>query len=452
MLKRYQSFFGGLTRLTDALFIGGVWLLSYWARFELPIIEVTKGFPSFVTYASLTPLIMILWLSVFSSLGVYRPPKILRRTHEAFLVLRAHGVALLFFIALTYLFSEYKYSRAVMLFFGTGGALALVFSHLTLRNFMRGLRKSGRGVRRLVSIGSSPALSVVLERLRRYPELGIKVVSELTAADVQKLKTLIDRKEVDEVLVSLKQDESAVLNSILNLIGDEVISVQIIPDVYGFVTLGCSVEEFEGVPMIQLNDSPLNTWGRLLKRIVDFTLSLFALIILLPVFTVVGVLVKLTSRGPMFYFQERMGLDGNTFKMIKFRTMKVDAEKATGAVWAKQDDDRKTLVGAVLRKTSLDEIPQFWNVLMGEMSLVGPRPERPVFVTQFKNEIPHYMLRHKVKAGITGWAQVNGWRGNTSLSKRIEYDLYYIKHWSITFDLKILILTVFKGFIHRNAY
>jgi exopolysaccharide biosynthesis polyprenyl glycosylphosphotransferase len=212
------------------------------------------------------------------------------------------------------------------------------------------------------------------------------------------------------------------------------------------------VEEIEGLPMVRLNDSPLGGWMAIGKRLMDIGLSAVALTLLSPVYLVLSIAVRLTSRGPIFYGQERMGLDGRTFKMWKFRSMKVDAEKETGAVWAKAGDDRRTPIGALLRSTSLDEIPQFWNVFTGDMSLVGPRPERPVFVHQFKREIPHYMLRHKVKAGITGWAQVNGWRGDTSLEKRIECDLYYIRNWSFILDMKILFLTIWKGFVNKNAY
>jgi exopolysaccharide biosynthesis polyprenyl glycosylphosphotransferase len=196
----------------------------------------------------------------------------------------------------------------------------------------------------------------------------------------------------------------------------------------------------------------LNGWGGYAKRLTDIVVSAIALIILAPVLFVIALAVRLTSKGPIFYGQERMGLDGRTFKMLKFRSMRQDAESSTGAVWAQPGDDRRTPIGAFLRATSLDELPQFWNVLRGDMSLVGPRPERPVFVHQFRKDIPHYMLRHKVKAGITGWAQVNGWRGNTSLDRRIECDLYYIRNWSYGMDWKILFLTLWKGFVNKNAY
>jgi exopolysaccharide biosynthesis polyprenyl glycosylphosphotransferase len=208
----------------------------------------------------------------------------------------------------------------------------------------------------------------------------------------------------------------------------------------------------EGIPIVTVVQSPLEGWNRVLKRSLDLLGALAALLIFGPLMLLVALLVCLTSPGPILYRQERMGLDGHLFYALKFRSMRVDAEQSSGAIWTKQDDDRVTPLGRWLRRLSFDELPQFFNVLWGEMSLVGPRPERPVFIDQFKTKIPGYMLRQKVKSGITGWAQINGWRGNTSLEKRIECDLYYIENWSIWLDLKILALTPFKGFIHQNAY
>lgn len=217
------------------------------------------------------------------------------------------------------------------------------------------------------------------------------------------------------------------------------------------MTLRGGVEEFDGLPLISLQESPHYGWNLVGKRSLDIALSTVALLITGPLLLLVAAIIKLTSSGPVLYRQERMGLDGRTFQMLKFRSMRNDAEDDTGPVWAARDDERRTGIGALLRRTSLDELPQLVNVLKGEMSLVGPRPERPVFIEEFRKRIPRYMLRHKVKAGITGWAQVNGWRGDTSIEKRIECDLFYIENWSLFFDLRILWLSFWKGFIHRNA-
>ena len=466
MLKRYHHIVGGVFRIVDACVIGAAWLLSYWLRFYVPLIEVTKGFPDFNQYAALTPLLMILWMVTFSSLKVYQSRRMLRRTHEVHLLLRAHGVAILFFIALTYLFSEYKYSRAVMLYFGVIGGIGLVFFRLLLRNSLREVRRKGYNLRHLIAVGEGKALVTLIARIDKFPELGLRVIGIATheGSEAQSIAgkpvighfaeigKLVHEHHADKVVIALARQQYGELDRVLEALKDETVDVQIIPDIHEYVTLGCQIEDFDGIPIVNLNDSPLDGWGAVAKRVTDFVCSGIALLFLSPVLLFIGAAVKLTSKGPIFYSQERMGLDGRTFKMYKFRSMRVDADSSTGAVWAQAGDDRRTPIGALLRSSSLDELPQFWNVFSGDMSLVGPRPERPVFVHQFRKDIAHYMLRHKVKAGITGWAQVNGWRGNTSLSRRIECDLYYIRNWSYFFDWKILLLTLWKGFINRNAY
>jgi len=232
----------------------------------------------------------------------------------------------------------------------------------------------------------------------------------------------------------------------------EMIDVKVVPDLLQVIALRARLEDLDGIPVINVNDVPLQGFNSVVKRAIDMAISSAALLVLAIPFCIIAALVKLTSRGPVFYRQERMGLDGKPFMIHKFRSMHEDAERESGPVFASHDDPRRTPIGRLLRRTNVDELPQFWNVLKAEMSIVGPRPERPLFVKQFKDKIPQYMLRHKVKAGITGWAQVNGWRGNTSIEKRIEYDLYYIENWSVRLDLKIMWLTVLKGFFHKHAY
>tara|TARA_Y100000590_G_scaffold382926_2_gene453245 strand:+ start:3110 stop:4225 length:1116 start_codon:yes stop_codon:yes gene_type:complete len=371
---------------------------------------------------------------------------------------------MLLFIALTYLFSEYKYSRGVMLYFGVLGGLGLIVFRLTLRNLLRSIRKKGRNLRYTLLIGSGSALKTVAARFQKFPEMGYRIKGILTntteetnfeipiLGSFHDLEKILSEHSIDQLIIGLRKDEQQHLEPILKQIQDETVEIRLIPDVHEYVTIGCEVEDFEGFPIVNLNDSPLEGWGTIFKRLTDIFVSAITLLILFPLFLVIGILIKIFSPGPIFYRQIRMGLDGKNFGMLKFRSMRVDAEAQSGAVWAVKNDPRRTKLGEFLRKTSLDELPQFWNVLKGEMSLVGPRPERPVFVEQFKKEIPHYMLRHKVKAGITGWAQVNGWRGNTSLERRIECDLYYIRNWSYLLDWRILFLTLWKGFINKNAY
>jgi Undecaprenyl-phosphate glucose phosphotransferase len=466
MLKRYQHTVGYIFRLVDALVVVGAWLASYWVRFIIAPIAVTKGFPEFTAYAALAPLIAVLWMGVLTFMRVYESRRMLTRVHEIQVILNAHGMALLLFVSLTYFSEEYRYSRLVMLYFAIIGGLALVAFRMILRNTLCALRARGFNLRHVLAVGEGPTLESMLLRLEMFPELGLRVHGVAThdgsrgraicgkpvLGSFDDISELIRSTKVDEVLIALPPSQSQDLDRLLDLLKDETLDVRMVPDVHRYITLGCEIDDLDGVPIVRINDSPLIGWGALSKRITDIALSAAGLLVLSPLLLSIAALVRLSSRGPVLYVQERMGLDGRSFHMLKFRSMRADAESKTGAVWAQATDERRTAIGTFLRKTSLDELPQLWNVLRGDMSLVGPRPERPVFVSRFRKEIPHYMLRHKVRAGITGWAQINGWRGNTSLDRRVECDLFYIRNWSYTLDLKILMLTLWKGFVHKNAY
>jgi Undecaprenyl-phosphate glucose phosphotransferase len=252
--------------------------------------------------------------------------------------------------------------------------------------------------------------------------------------------------------MALPAEEHVRMLQLLEVVGREMIDVKVVPDLLQVIALKARLEDLDGIPIININDVPLQGFNSFIKRALDVGISATALSLLAIPFAIVAMIIRRTSSGPILYRQERMGLDGKRFIIYKFRSMYQDAERDTGPVWAREDDPRCTPIGRLLRRTNVDELPQLWNVLRGDMSLVGPRPERPFFVDQFKQRIPQYMLRHKVRAGLTGWAQVNGWRGNTSIEKRIEYDLYYIENWSVSLDLKIMWLTVLKGFFQRHAY
>jgi Undecaprenyl-phosphate glucose phosphotransferase len=264
---------------------------------------------------------------------------------------------------------------------------------------------------------------------------------------------IAQREKVDHLYVALPLEEHAKMMKVIEEASRECVDVKIVPDLLQFVALRARLEDLDGVPIINLNDVPLQGLNAVVKRLIDMAISAVALAILAIPFGIIALAIRLTSPGPIFYRQTRMGLDGRAFTVLKFRSMYHDAEAETGPIWARDQDPRCTPLGRVLRRFDIDELPQVLNVLKGEMSLVGPRPERPFFVEQFKQRFPQYMLRHKVKSGITGWAQVNGWRGNTSIEKRIEYDLYYIENWSVSLDLKIMWLTIVKGlFRQRPAY
>jgi Undecaprenyl-phosphate glucose phosphotransferase len=471
MLKRYQCTFGHALLLLDAAAMVLAWCAAYWLRFFLPLrvpafLEVTKGFPRFSSYAALFPLVAGVWMSVLLWMRAYDARSLIGRGIQVVSVLRAHAVALLLFITATYFLGEGHYSRLVIVYFGVLGAGAMVATRLAARSVIGALCARGYYLRNVLAVGEGLTLATLIERVERLPELGLRVIGVVTApesawstlagrpvlGDYAGLSSVLRAHKVDEVLIALPPAQSRVLDTVLEQLTDETLDVRIVPDVAQHVTLGCEVEEFAGLPIVRLNDSPVIGWGALAKRMTDILASAVALVLLSPLLLLIAAIVKLTSPGPILYVQERMGLDGRSFRMLKFRSMRVDAEQQSGAVWAQAGDARRTRFGTFLRQTSLDELPQLWNVLCGDMSLVGPRPERPVFVNKFRTEIPHYMLRHKVRAGITGWAQVNGWRGNTSLNRRIECDLFYIRNWSYALDLKILTMTLWKGFIDKNAY
>ena len=314
-------------------------------------------------------------------------------------------------------------------------------------------------------VGDGLQADFLIERLKELKPIGIHLSGSISLAEqssenpgskflgsLEQLPQIIQQQHIDQVFISLSLKEQHRLEELKDLLSEQWVDVRIVPDLGSFRTLHTDVESFAGMPLVTLVQSPMTGWNQVLKRVLDLAGAILALILFSPLMLLIAFLVKITSPGPILYRQQRMGLDGKTFFTLKFRSMRQDAEKQTGAVWATENDTRRTTLGVYLRRFNLDELPQLFNVLNGEMSLVGPRPERPVLIEEFKSKIPNYMLRHKVKAGITGWAQINGWRGNTSLEKRIEHDLYYIERWSVWLDLKILLLTVFKGFVDPNAY
>jgi Undecaprenyl-phosphate glucose phosphotransferase len=335
-----------------------------------------------------------------------------------------------------------------------------------IRKYLETIWAAGVGVRRALIVGAGEAGHALADKLLDHPATGLKPIGFAdddpkkrldgyrglhvlgTTADV---RPLIASHQIDTVFLALPVEAYRTMLAILKEVGNEMVDLRVVPDLFQYVTFKAGIEDFDGLPVINLTQNPLEGWNSLVKRSMDIALSAIGLAVMALVLPLVALAIWLEDRGPIFYAQERMGLDGRLFRMLKFRSMRPDAEEETGATWAKENDPRRTRVGVFLRKTSVDELPQLINVFVGDMSLVGPRPERPEFVREFKERFPQYMLRHRVRAGITGWAQVHGWRGNTSLSKRIEYDLYYIENWTLGLDVKILWLTLRFGF-HRNAY
>jgi exopolysaccharide biosynthesis polyprenyl glycosylphosphotransferase len=409
--------------------------------------------------------ILLVWGVAFHAFDLYRPQRLGSHLSEWIDVAKASTLGVLVLVAIMSLvFRSYDYSRVVIGLFWIASIVAVSFSRAVFREALRFARRRGYNQRHAVVVGQGEPASEVLRMLRRRPDLGIRVVgvlsdkheardgSERWLGGLEDIRTVLTTRAIDLVFIALPHEDYPRLTSVLNEIGDEPVAIHLVPDVFGLTSLRGGVEEFEAIPFIHLRESPLYGWSRVLKRAMDLGLGSLALVVGAPVMLLIAAALAATTGRPVLYRQERMGLDGRRFSMLKFRTMHRDAEVATGPVWAVANDPRRTSFGAVLRRWNLDELPQLFHVLRGDMSLVGPRPERPSFVEAFRQRVPGYMLRHKMKAGITGWAQVNGWRGDTSIEKRIEYDLYYIERWSLAFDLKILLLTLWNGFRGRNAY
>jgi Undecaprenyl-phosphate glucose phosphotransferase len=462
VLKAHSKLFEHLTLACDLVLIAACWVVAYVARFY--VISPPADTPPFRDYALQLVPILLVWGFSFRAFDLYRPHRLGSRFAEWRDVAKASTLGALVLVAImTFAFRRQEYSRLVILLFWAESIVAVSFWRAVFRELMRVARRRGYNQRYAIVVGGGEPAAEVLRVLRRRPDVGIRVLgmlsdkAEVPAPDVRWLgglddvRAALDRHPVDIVFIALPHGDYARLNAVLAGIGDDPVAIHLVPDVFGLVSLRGGVEEFETVPFIHLRESPLYGWNLVLKRAFDLAAGALALGLAAPAMVAIAAALKLASPGPVFYRQERMGLDGRRFRMLKFRTMRVDAETETGPVWARPDDPRRTWLGGFLRRWSLDELPQLWNVLRGEMSLVGPRPERPAFVEEFRRRVPGYMLRHKVKAGITGWAQVNGWRGNTSIEKRIEYDLYYIERWSLGFDVKILLQTVWYGFKNRNA-
>jgi len=464
VFNRFQRFYTSIKVAADVVMLSVAFVLAYATRFSGPI-PVFYGLPTLEdTVVSLVTVLLVFPLT-YRQAQLYTTNR--ARTHigEVFEVFKATITATLIVVALTY-FTRERYSRLTLAFFSGYAFLGVSLVRLVLREVLNEVRRRGYNLKSILVIGAGDLGQRVVETVEGHKELGFRVVGMLTLrpekvgqqvlgvpvlAHVNDLDAVLLKHPVDQVILALPLEDQAAVKPLMEQLALHTVDVKVVPDLYQYITLYGGMEEFGGLPIISLQGDPMTGWNMVAKRAFDILFALVAIVVSAPVMLGVALAVKLTSRGPLLYHQERMGLDGRTFHILKFRTMRVDAE-ATGAMMASKEDPRRTPIGTFLRKYSLDELPQFFNVLLGDMSLVGPRPERPVFIEEFKKQIPRYHLRHKVKAGITGWAQINGLRGQTSIQKRIEYDLYYIENWSLLMDLKILVRTALGGFLSKNAY
>ena len=441
-------------------------LAAYVIRFET-VWPIPLGPQPLGNYASLLPVIVVLWPVVFYFHRLYQLRRDRSSIDEALAIVMAASLATLLLVGLLSFWRAWSFNRALLVLFLGLDVLLVSLGRFAIWRYLEKVWAAGVGVRRALIVGAGDTGRALADKLLDHPATGLKPVGFAdddaarrgetyrglavlgTTADVRRL---LAAHEADTIFLALPVDAYRTMLGILKDVGNEMVDIRFVPDLFQFVTFKAGVEDFDGLPVINLTQRPLEGWNSLVKRTMDIVLSAGGLVVLAILLPFVALAIWLEDRGPIFYTQERMGLDGRLFRILKFRSMRVGAEDATGAVWAKEGDSRRTRVGAFLRSTSLDEVPQLVNILMGDMSLVGPRPERPEFVREFKEKFPQYMLRHRVRAGLTGWAQVHGWRGNTSLSKRIEYDLYYIENWSLALDLQILWRTATRSFRDENAY
>lgn len=465
--------------LSDALLAICAFIVAYAFRFHSGLIPITKGLPPLTQYLNVVPFIAVLVPVGFHLQGLYRLRRGRSRVDDFFAVFVGSILAVVFGIVATLYVQTYfatdeaknagtfEVSQLVWATF-LGLNVVLTFASRELvREVLERRWRAGIGLKRILIAGSGELGRLIADKILEHRELGYQIVGfvdDRAAGDhlgyrglpllgtLDEAAEIASREVIDHLYVALPPEQHLKMIALLQSTSREMVDVKVVPDLLQVIALRARLEDLDGVPVINVNDVPLQGFNAVLKRVIDVVMSSIALAVLALPLALVALIVKVSSRGPVFYRQERMGLDGKPFSIIKFRSMLDNAERGTGPVWAIEDDPRVTPLGRFLRRSNIDELPQLWNVLRGDMSIVGPRPERPHFVAQFKHKVPQYMLRHKVKAGLTGWAQVNGWRGNTPLDKRIEYDLYYIENWSVRLDLKIIWLTLIRGFFHKHAY
>ncbi len=467
MIKDNQRVFNRLFVLIDILIIIGSMPVAYFIKFKILSPEAVSRLP-FSSYMPLLGLAVPVYMLIYFICGVYDPKRTSRIKVECANLIKANifgiGAAI---IAIYIIFKEINYSRSVLFLFACCNFFVGMCFRVVLRKTLRFFRKRGYNQKHILLIGYSKAAESFIERIVGNPQWGYAIYGILddtkqkgyTYRGVEVIGTLDDlnpilgANELVEVAITLSLDDYDKLEAVVKACEKQGVHTQFVPDYAKLIPSRAYTEDLFGLPLINIRYVPLSNGGNaFIKRVADIIGSLIGIIVTSPIMLISAVLVKLSSPGPIIFKQERVGLHNKPFNMYKFRSMRLQTDEEEKAGWTTKGDPRVTKVGSFLRKTSIDELPQLFNILVGNMSLVGPRPERPQFVEKFKEEIPRYMIKHQVRPGLTGWAQVNGLRGDTSIEKRIEYDIYYIENWSILFDVKIVFLTFFTGFINKNAY
>ncbi len=471
MIKDNQKIFNRLHVLLDALVIiltyAAAWFLKFRSGIEPFYTGADVGALSGRTYFSALYLIVPGYLFLYYLFNMYTAKRASSIKREIYNIIRANTVGFVLFIGVLFVIHLDDFSRTMIFYFYLLNIFVDAAFRLAIHKWLRVLRKKGYNVKYILLVGYSRAAELYIDRICQNPQWGYVVRGILddkiprgteyrgikVIGQIDNLFYILPQNKLDEIAVTLALEDYGRLEDIVSLCEKSGVHTKFIPDYNSVIPSKPYTEDLNGLPVINIRHVPLtNTLNMILKRIVDIFGGMFAILLFSPVLIVSAILIKATSKGPIIFKQERVGLHNKPFQMYKFRTMEVQKPSEEKKEWTTRDDPRVTKIGKILRKTSIDEMPQFFNVLLGDMSLVGPRPERPFFVEKFKEEIPRYMIKHQVRPGMTGWAQVNGFRGDTSIRKRIDCDLYYIENWTMGLDIKILFLTLFKGFINKNAY
>ena len=467
MIKDNQTFFNRLHLWLDGLGIILSYMAAWFLKFDSGLFERETGTLSFWTYMYALLFIVPAYLILYSLCQLYTSRRVQRFRVEFTNIIKANVLGLLVFLTVLYIIKQTHFSRTMLfIFFITNIILAMMVRGM-IYLLLFSLRRGGYNIKHVLLVGFSETAKAYIDRVLVYREWGYEVHGILddnagpeenykgisVIGRIDSLKEYLDSNNFDEIAITLKIDEYSKLRDIVNICEKTGVHTQFIPDYNNIIPTRPYTEDLMGMPVINIRYVPLsNTFYSLIKRVMDVIISLTGILITSPLMVCIAVIIKTTSKGPLIYKQERVGLHNKSFMMYKFRTMRVQEAGEEKKAWTTKNDPRVTAVGKFIRRTSIDELPQLFNILKGDMSVVGPRPERPFFVEKFKEEIPRYMIKHQVRPGLTGWAQVNGYRGDTSIKKRIEYDLFYIENWTLGFDIKIMFLTIFKGLINKNAY
>lgn len=438
--------------------------LTFWLRFYSNFIGTPKGVPDYYKYLIVIPFLIFVQIIYFSNQGYYKIKLRRNRLDDLFLVLFnsfiSSLIVLFFFSYLkSYRFIDFEISHIYLIIYIPISVFFIFSLRLLIFKVFKKFFLKKNGISKILIAGTNDFALMLAEKLKNYSHFGIEIIGFLSEhkkkgvlGTYDELDEVVKKHSITDLFIALSLKDYETIMNLIKIGNNLLIDIKLVPDILQIASLKAGMEHIEGVPTINLGDIPLHGGRLVFKRIFDLLFTSIGLILFSPLFLITSILIKINSKGPVFYKQGRIGLDGRNFRMIKFRTMIHNAERDTGAIWSPHNDERITSVGKFLRKFSIDELPQLLNVLMGDMSLVGPRPERPEFVEKFKGYIPKYMLRHKVKTGITGWAQVHGLRGNTPLDKRIEFDIYYIQNWTFKLDLEILWRTLLKfQFIDKTS-